>query len=159
MDYERAHGNKIRLSLLPELNITSSFWDTTLEKPMWAKTNASFNYSDAISRQPTPRRIYVDWEMYNVGILTMFPETVGSLAWLYLCPLVRSPVHTMSQCYNRIPILYEGQIQVVDPIKRQTHPAANIQNCTDRMKKKPISIRHGPRRLMVYTNTWHCTPG
>ena len=40
----------------------------------------------------------------------------------------------MNQCYYGIPILYEGQIQFVDPITRQTHPAANIQNCTDRIK-------------------------
>ena len=40
----------------------------------------------------------------------------------------------MNQCYDRIPILYEGQIQFVGPITRQTHPAANIQNCTDRIK-------------------------
>ena len=40
----------------------------------------------------------------------------------------------MNQCYNRIPILYEGQIQFVDPITRQTHPEANMQNCTDRIK-------------------------
>ena len=40
----------------------------------------------------------------------------------------------MNQCYDRIPILYEGQIQFVDPITRQTHPAANIQNCTNRIK-------------------------
>ena len=40
----------------------------------------------------------------------------------------------MNQCYDRIPILYEGQIQFVDPITRQTQQAANLQNCTDRMK-------------------------
>ena len=40
----------------------------------------------------------------------------------------------MNQCYDRIPIPYEGQIQFVDPITRQTHPAPNIQNCTDRIK-------------------------
>ena len=65
---------------------------------------------------------------------SMFQETDGSLAWLYHCPLVHSPLHTMNQCYDRIPILYEGKIQFVDPITRQTHPAADIQNCTDRMK-------------------------
>ena len=92
------------------------------------------------------------------GNRSMFLETDGSLAWLYHCPLVLSPLHTMNQCYDRIPVLYEGQIHIDDPITRQTHPAANIQNCTDRIKK-PISIRHGPRRLMVYTNTWHCTSG
>ena len=40
----------------------------------------------------------------------------------------------MNHCYDRIPILYEGQIQFVDPITRQTHLAANVQNCTDRVK-------------------------
>ena len=41
----------------------------------------------------------------------------------------------MNQCYDQIQILYEGQIQFVGPITRYTHPAANIQNCTDRLKK------------------------
>ena len=61
-------------------------------------------------------------------------ETDGSLAWLYHCQLVHSPLHTMNQCYDRIPILYGGQTQFVDPITRQTHPAANLQNCSDRFK-------------------------
>ena len=65
------------------------------------------------------------------GNKSMFLETDGSLACSYHCPLVHSPLHTMNQCYDRNPILYEGQIQFVDPITRQTHPAANLQNCTD----------------------------
>ena len=64
----------------------------------------------------------------------MFLETDGSLAWLYHCPLVYSALHTKNQCYDTIPIIYEGQLQIVDPITRQTHPAANIKNCTDRIK-------------------------
>ena len=40
----------------------------------------------------------------------------------------------MNQCRDRILILYEGHIPFVDPITRQTHSAANIQNCTDRIK-------------------------
>ena len=40
----------------------------------------------------------------------------------------------MNQCHDRTPILYEGQIQFVHPITRQTHPGANLQNCTDRIK-------------------------
>ena len=68
------------------------------------------------------------------GNRSMFLETDGGLAWLYHCPLVHSPLHTMNQCYDRIPILHEGQIQFVDPITRQTHPVANLQNCTDRSK-------------------------
>ena len=65
---------------------------------------------------------------------SMFLETDGSLAWLCHCPLVHSPLHTMNQCYDRISILYESQIQFVDAITRQTHPAANLENCTDRIK-------------------------
>ena len=68
------------------------------------------------------------------GNWSRFLEIDGSLACLYHCPLVHSPLHTMNQRYDRIPILYEGQIQIVDPITRQTHQAANIQNCTDRTK-------------------------
>ena len=68
------------------------------------------------------------------GDRSMFLETDGSLAWLYHCPLVHSSLHTMNQCCDRIPILYQGQIQFVDPITRQTHPADNIQSCTDRLK-------------------------
>ena len=67
------------------------------------------------------------------GNRPMFVETDGSLAWLYHCSLFHSPLHTMNQCYNLIPILYEGQNQFVDPITRQTDAAANIQNCTDRI--------------------------
>ena len=40
----------------------------------------------------------------------------------------------MNQCYDRIPILYEGEIEFVAPITRQTHTAANLQNCTDRIR-------------------------
>ena len=36
------------------------------------------------------------------GNRSMFLETDGSLAWLYHCPLVHSPLHTMNQCYDRI---------------------------------------------------------
>ena len=64
----------------------------------------------------------------------MFLETDGSLAYLYHCPLVHSPPHTMNQYYDRILKLYKGQIQFVDAITRETHPTANIQNCSDRIK-------------------------
>ena len=68
------------------------------------------------------------------GNRSVFLETDGILAWLYHCPLFHSPAHTKNQCCDRISKLYEGQIQFVDPITRETHPAANIQNCTDRIK-------------------------
>ena len=62
------------------------------------------------------------------GNRSLFLETDGSLAWLFHCPLVHSPLQRKNQCYDGIPILYEGQLHFVDPITRQTQPAANIQN-------------------------------
>ena len=40
----------------------------------------------------------------------------------------------MNQCYDRIPILYEGELRFVDPVTRQTYPNAVTQNCSDRIK-------------------------
>ena len=68
------------------------------------------------------------------GNRSMFLETDGSLAWLYHCPKFHSPLHTMNQCYDKIPILYEGEIRFGDPIKRQTYPDGVPQNCSDRIK-------------------------
>ena len=34
----------------------------------------------------------------------------------------------MSPCYDRITILYEGEIRFVDPITRQNYPDARTQN-------------------------------
>ena len=68
------------------------------------------------------------------GNRSMFLETDVSLAWLYHCPMVYSPLHTMSQCYDRIPMPYEGEFRFVDPITRQTYHDAVTQNCSDRIK-------------------------
>ena len=68
------------------------------------------------------------------GNRSMFLETTGSLAWLYHCPKVHSTLHTMNQCYDKIPNLYEGEIRFVDPITRQTYPDGVPQNCSDRIK-------------------------
>ena len=68
------------------------------------------------------------------GNRSMFLETDGSLAWLYHCPMVHLPLHTMDQCYDRIPILYEGEIRVVDPITQQTDPDAVTQKHSNRIK-------------------------
>ena len=40
----------------------------------------------------------------------------------------------MNQCYDRIPILYEGEVRFADPITRQTYPDAVTQNSSDRIK-------------------------
>ena len=68
------------------------------------------------------------------GNKSIFLETDGSLAWLHHCPMVHSPLHTMNQCYDEIPIIYEGEICFVDPITRQTYADAVPQNCSDRIK-------------------------
>ena len=68
------------------------------------------------------------------GNRSMFLETDGSLAWLYSCPQVRSPRQTPNQCYDKIPILYKGKLQFVDPITRQTLPDALPQNCSEPIK-------------------------
>ena len=68
------------------------------------------------------------------GNRSMFLETDGSVAWLYHCPKVHSPLHTMNRCYDKIHIFYRGQIQCVDPLTRQTYPNATTQNCSDRIK-------------------------
>ena len=74
------------------------------------------------------RRIYANQNQ------SICEETNGSLAVQYHSPLVIVPLHTMNQGYNRFAIINEGQIQFVDPITRQTHPAANIQNYTNQIK-------------------------
>ena len=61
------------------------------------------------------------------GNRSMILETDGSVAWLYHCPKVHLPLHTINQCYDKVPILYRGQIQFVDPITRQTDPHATTQ--------------------------------
>ena len=68
------------------------------------------------------------------GNRSMFLSTDGGLAWLYHCPLMRSPPHVMNQCYDKIPIFYKNAIFFVDPITRHTYPDAQVQNCSDRIK-------------------------
>ena len=68
------------------------------------------------------------------GNRSMFLSTDGSLAWLFQCPLMRSPARVMNQCYDKIPIFYNNAIFFVDSIIRQTYPDAQVQNCSDRIK-------------------------
>ena len=68
------------------------------------------------------------------GNRSMFLSTDGRVAWLYHCPLMRSPPHVMNQCYDKFPIFYKNAIFFVDPINRQTYPDAQVQNCSDRIK-------------------------
>ena len=68
------------------------------------------------------------------GNRSIFLSTDGSLAWLYHCPLTRSPPHVMNHCYDKIPIFCKNALFFVDPISRQTYPDAQVQNCSDRVK-------------------------
>ena len=68
------------------------------------------------------------------GNRSMFLETDGSLAWLCSSPKVRSPLHTLNQCFDKRPILYQRQIQFIDPITREILPNAMPQNCSDPIK-------------------------
>ena len=61
-------------------------------------------------------------------------STDGSLAWLYHCPLMRSPPHVMIQFYDKIPTFFKKAISFVDPITRQTYRYAQVWNCSDRRK-------------------------
>ena len=68
------------------------------------------------------------------GNRSLFLSTDGSLAWLYHCPLIRSPPHVMNQCYDKMPIFYKNAISFVDPITQKTYPDAQVQNGSDRIK-------------------------
>ena len=68
------------------------------------------------------------------GNRSIFLSTDGSLAWLYHCPLMRSPPQLMTQCYDIIPIFFENAIFFVDPITRETYADAQVQIYSDRKK-------------------------
>ena len=59
------------------------------------------------------------------GNRSMFLETDGSVAWLYHCPKVHSPLHTMNQCYDKIPAL-----QRTNPVSWPDN-STNLSTCHD----------------------------
>ena len=63
------------------------------------------------------------------GKRSMFLDTDGIVGWLYHCPKRNSPLQVLEQCYDRIPIHYDGRTTFVDPITRQTYPFANEVDC------------------------------
>ena len=69
------------------------------------------------------------------GNRSIFVSIDGSHAWLYYCPQMRSPPHVINQCYDKIIIFYKNAIFFVDPITRQTYTDAQVQNCSDRIRK------------------------
>ena len=67
------------------------------------------------------------------GNRSKFLKTDGRVAWLHYCPKVHWTLHTMNQCYKKIPNLYRGKIHFVDPNTWQTYPHGTMQNCSDRI--------------------------
>ena len=58
-----------------------------------------------------------------------FIVTDGSIAYMYSCPEQRSPLQSVSRCYNRIPVYYKNSIMYVDPVTRQTFVDADETPC------------------------------
>ena len=53
------------------------------------------------------------------GNRSMFLNTDGSVAWLYHCPKLLSPLRVLDKCYDRIPILFERTTKIC----RSYHPS------------------------------------
>ena len=79
---------------------------------MRSRKDPDVDYFDAFNGEPTSSWLYANWGPLYV------PRIDGSLAWIYHCPLMRSPPHVMNQCYDKIPIFYKNAIFFVDPITR-----------------------------------------
>ena len=68
------------------------------------------------------------------GNRSMFLSTDGSLAWLYHCPLMRSPPHVMNQFYDKNPILY-----ILD--KKYSSSTQSLDKHTQMLKFKIVLTR------------------
>ena len=63
------------------------------------------------------------------GNRSMFPDTDGSVAWLYHCSNFLSPPRVLDKCYGLNPILFERTTKFVDAITRQTYYFASEIPC------------------------------
>ena len=63
---------------------------------------------------------------------SIFLKTNGKVALLYNCPEFHSPLQICNKCYNRIPVLYEDEIHLIEPISRQTFTEAKEQLCSEK---------------------------
>ena len=128
MDYELQQGTKLDYLLFESSRALQASQLNLLKKQCEQERIQIFTILMLLIKNPKIAGYML------TGNRSMFLEIDGSLAWLYSCPQVRSPLHTLNQCYDKIPILYKGQIHLVDPITRQTLPDALPQNCSDRIK-------------------------
>ena len=65
----------------------------------------------------------------QTGNRSTFLDNDGSVAWLYPCPIILSPLGVLDECSDRIPILFERTIKIVDPITRQIYDFASEIPC------------------------------
>ena len=169
-----AHNPQLEGTQLQQADDPNSYLNMDYEKHLGTKIDYLFFQSSALLEATEIQFLQNQCEQESTQILTnlmlalenprlagymltgnrsMFLETDSSLAWLYHCPKVHSPLHTMNQCYDKIPILYEVEIRSVDPITRQTYPDAVPQNCSDRIKN-PLQLD------MEQEDSWYTlTPG
>ena len=128
MDYETHLGTKIDYLLFQSSRLRQATEILLLQNQCeQERTQILFNLMIALGNSRLAGYMLT-------GNRSTFLETDASLAWLYHCPMVHSPLHTMSQCCDRIPLLYEGEIRFVDPMTRQTCPDTVAPNCSDRIK-------------------------
>ena len=116
---------------------------------MWARTNTNPYYSDAISWKPTPRRIYANWKPVNV-----------SRRWWQLTLAVSLPTTSFTTSYNKPMIRPDPDTLRGPNLICLPYYTANTPRCLlTKLYRPNQKNRHGPRRIMVYTNTWLCTLG
>ena len=61
-----------------------------------------------------------------------------------------SPLHTMTRCFDSIPIFYKGVVAVAEPLTRQTFLNTNVQ--TSLIASRTSSkAKHGRKIFLVYT--------
>ena len=128
IDYELQQGTKFDY-LIFESSRALQASEVNLLKNQCDQERIQISFTPMVSLQNPRLSSYM-----LTGNRSMSLRTDGSLVWLYSCPQVRSPLRTLNQCYDKIPILYKGQIQFVYPYTRQTLPAATPQNCSDPIK-------------------------
>ena len=95
---------------------------------MRTKKNPNIDYFDAFNRKPTDSWLYANWKPLYVL------QHQRQLRLAISLPLMRFSLHVMKQCYDKIPIFYNNEIFFVDPFTPQTHPDAQVQNFSDRIK-------------------------
>ena len=108
-----------------------NYLDIDYEMHLGTKIDYLFFQSSRLLQATETQLLQNQWEQERTKILTNFMLALENLRLVgYMLTGNRS---MFLECYDKIPILYRGQIQFVDPITRQTYPHAMTQNCSDRI--------------------------